>query len=188
MSPILDDKKRVPKENSVSFRSDFKAINIPSPDQPQGNSSLRVSLEGVALIRSGEGKDSETLPTTEQFKARNPYYTFENIILPQATRKNIDVLLSRIHNHKLLYETWELSKIDPAGRNKIVNFYGLPGTGKTLCAEALAHKLGKQIILRSITLKLSPNTSAKPVKISVSRFNRQPNKNPCYFSTKLILF
>jgi SpoVK/Ycf46/Vps4 family AAA+-type ATPase len=91
-------------------------------------------------------KNGQTLATVVQFKARDPYNTFDNIILPQITKKNIDALLSRINNHDLLYEKWELKKIDPTGRNKVINFYGLPGTGKTLCAEALAHKLKKQIV------------------------------------------
>lgn len=103
--------------------------------------------ECVSAILAKNGNTSEqTLATAEQFKARAPYCTFANIILPQVTKKNIDVLISRIDNHDLLYKTWELSKIDPAGRNKVINFYGLPGTGKTLCAEALAHKLDKEII------------------------------------------
>jgi len=111
--------------------------------------SMKAQLETSTTSQvqpKNDRSDEQTLATVEQFRARDPYYTFESIILPQTTRKNIDVLLSRIRNHTLLYEKWELSKIDPFGRNKVINFYGLPGTGKTMCAEALAHKLDKKLI------------------------------------------
>ncbi|MDR0901150.1 MAG: ATP-binding protein [Opitutaceae bacterium] len=80
------------------------------------------------------------------FVSRKPLYTFEQVILPDDVRAQFDVLKSRIKNHKLLYEEWGLDKIDPQGRHVAFNLYGVPGTGKTMCVEATAAELRKEII------------------------------------------
>ncbi len=54
--------------------------------------------------------------------------------------------LKKLRYHDVLYEEWGLKKIDPKGGSVVVNLFGPPGTGKSFCAEALAHHLGKQII------------------------------------------
>lgn len=113
---------------------------------PSKSITARTEKSNLSEVQPKDNDKEQTVSTVEQFKARKSYYTFDSIILPQTTRKNIDVMLSRIYNHTLLYQDWELAKIDPFGRNKVVNFYGPPGTGKTMCAEALADKLHKQLI------------------------------------------
>lgn len=80
------------------------------------------------------------------FEARKPLYRLEDVVLNDEVKEQIDVLRSRIANHRLLYEEWGLAKIDPQGTHISVSFYGPPGTGKTMCAEALAAELGVDII------------------------------------------
>ncbi len=89
---------------------------------------------------------AEAVPLLESFQPRPPIHRFADIILPEATRREVDVLLSRIRNHRLLYEDWGLKAIDPRGLSVAVSFYGLPGTGKTMCAEALVAEMGKTLI------------------------------------------
>src|SRR5712671_2993174 len=88
----------------------------------------------------------EALQTRERFELREPRYRIKDLILPEAVLRQIGILKSRIENHKLIYHEWEFQKIDPVGAGAAVNFYGPPGTGKTMCAEALASAMGKQIL------------------------------------------
>ena len=80
------------------------------------------------------------------FETRKPVYSLSDIVLNDPVKQQIRILVSRIKNHKLLYETWGLREIDPQGTHVAVNFYGPPGTGKTMCAEGLASELKKDII------------------------------------------
>lgn len=120
----------------------------------ESNRSLFHTLRGTTS--NGNGSAKPTPPTDNQcdlekewearFEAREPRQRIDDLILPSATRRNFDVMLSRIANHDLLYRDWGLAKIDPQGCCKTVNFYGPPGTGKTMCAEALAAELGRKIV------------------------------------------
>lgn len=81
-----------------------------------------------------------------RFSARQPVCSFDKLIYPAAVHRRIDALLARIRHHRMLYKDWNLQKIDPQGSHVAVNFYGPSGTGKTMCAEALAAALGMPII------------------------------------------
>lgn len=106
----------------------------------------KASAKGTTDPKSQVTSKEECVPLLESFQARTPLWKFEDIVLPVPCRRDIDVLLSRIRNHKLLYDDWGLRAIDPRGLAVAVNFYGLPGTGKTMCAEALAAEMGKDLI------------------------------------------
>jgi ATP-dependent 26S proteasome regulatory subunit len=49
------------------------------------------------------------------------------------------------NRHKLLHD-WQFNRFLKAGSALSVNFFGVPGTGKSITAEAIAHKLGLSII------------------------------------------
>lgn len=104
------------------------------------------SLANMKSRTDAVSKADETLQLGAAFQPRRPRFCFDGVILPPSTLRNIEILKSRINNHQLLYETWELSRIDPRGLSVAINFYGPPGTGKTMCSEALAAMLGKTLI------------------------------------------
>jgi len=75
-----------------------------------------------------------------------PERTFADVILPQATRRTLDQALAQVHNHGLIFGRWGLGERHATGLALAFNFAGPPGTGKTICAEAIAHALRKQLL------------------------------------------
>jgi SpoVK/Ycf46/Vps4 family AAA+-type ATPase len=76
-----------------------------------------------------------------------PRRTFDDVILPPATRRALDEALAQVTQHDLIFNRWGLGERHPTGLALAFNFAGAPGTGKTVCAEALAHSLGRRLFL-----------------------------------------
>jgi SpoVK/Ycf46/Vps4 family AAA+-type ATPase len=69
------------------------------------------------------------------------------VILPPRTRRALDAALTQVTQHDLIFKRWGLGERHPTGLALAFNFAGPPGTGKTICAEAIAHSLGRQLLL-----------------------------------------
>jgi SpoVK/Ycf46/Vps4 family AAA+-type ATPase len=76
-----------------------------------------------------------------------PRRTFADVILPPATRRAIEQALSQVSSHELIFHRWGLGERHPTGLALAFNFAGPSGTGKTICAEAIAHALGRPLLV-----------------------------------------
>ena len=76
-----------------------------------------------------------------------PQRTFADVILPPTTRRTLDEALAQVRNHALIFTRWGLGERHTTGLGLAFNFAGLPGTGKTICAEAIAHELGMKLLV-----------------------------------------
>ena len=76
-----------------------------------------------------------------------PRRTFDDVILPAGTRRALDAALAQVTQHDLIFNRWGLGERHPTGRALAFNFAGPPGTGKTICAEAIAHSLSRPLLL-----------------------------------------
>ena len=72
--------------------------------------------------------------------------TFADVVLPPRTRAALDEALSLVRSHELIFNRWGLGERHSTGLGLAFNFAGPPGTGKTICAEAIATALGKNIL------------------------------------------
>src|SRR5881396_1783748 len=76
-----------------------------------------------------------------------PQRTFADVILPPETRRSLEEALAQVRNHSLIFSRWGLGERHSSGLGLAFNFAGPPGTGKTICAEAIAHALGRRLLV-----------------------------------------
>jgi SpoVK/Ycf46/Vps4 family AAA+-type ATPase len=76
-----------------------------------------------------------------------PRRSFHDVILPPATRRALEVALAQVTQHDLIFKSWGLGERHNTGLGLAFNFAGPPGTGKTICAEAIAHSLGRTLLV-----------------------------------------
>ncbi|MGV3719615.1 MAG: ATP-binding protein [Actinomycetota bacterium] len=75
-----------------------------------------------------------------------PRRSFQDVVLPDATRQQLFEALIQIEKHRLIFTSWGLGERHPNGTGLVFNFAGPPGTGKTICAEAVAYTLGRKLL------------------------------------------
>lgn len=76
-----------------------------------------------------------------------PRRTFEDVILPPGTRRALESALAQVTQHDLIFRNWGLGERHSTGLGLAFNFAGPSGTGKTICAEAIAQSLGRQLLV-----------------------------------------
>jgi SpoVK/Ycf46/Vps4 family AAA+-type ATPase len=76
-----------------------------------------------------------------------PRLTFDDVVLPDSTRRALDQALTQVRRHDLIFRQWGLGERHATGHALVLNFAGPPGTGKTICAEAVAHALGRRLLV-----------------------------------------
>ncbi len=75
-----------------------------------------------------------------------PRRTFNDVILPERTFRALDQALAQVTSHDLIFRQWGLGDRHPTGLALAFNFAGPSGTGKTICAEAIAQALGRRLL------------------------------------------
>lgn len=89
-----------------------------------------------------KNKDSDQ----SSMQVEEPRWTLEEVALPSSTLNDVDEMLAYIANKRKLLHDWEFERFLKTGNGLSINFFGLPGTGKSITAEAVAQRLGTSIV------------------------------------------
>jgi len=108
------------------------------------NFTIIVTLEFKETQKkeTAEDKKRDELPV---FTTTKPRHSFDKIVLSVTVKKRIMATLSVIEKQDLVYHTWGFEEVDGIPR-AVINFFGQPGTGKTMCAHAIAAHLQKPLL------------------------------------------
>lgn len=120
------------------------------------NISVKITPNAPELTFNGnreetgaitDGGEYDYTARAAMYRAEKPLFTFERVILPEATRRQLDEAVAVIKYSSTVLGDWGLRDIMSSA--VALNFYGQPGTGKTMAAEAIASSLGRKIIRAS---------------------------------------
>lgn len=100
----------------------------------------------VVISHSDIEEDSPVTNDKEDFlNVYDPRWSLENVYIDEQSRKQIITALTIVKHKKKLFNEWGLKDTLNGGRGIVLNFWGPPGTGKSLSAEAIAHYLNKKV-------------------------------------------
>ena len=72
-------------------------------------------------------------------------FGFEDIVMNPSQRETLEHAIDQMNYRKQVYENWNYTKKYPYGRGLSVLLFGAPGTGKSMCAQVIAHELNLEL-------------------------------------------
>ena len=75
--------------------------------------------------------------------------SFESVILDDDRKQQITDAIAQVDHHDLIFNQWGFGEVFEKGTAISMLFYGQPGTGKTLMAQAIADKYNKELVFVS---------------------------------------
>lgn len=125
-----------------TFYTTSSCAIISSVTVPNDIKSIAVLYSLMAVDKKQIFKEKEET----KFVLTIPRFTFNDVVINETEKHAIFRALTIIKERETLFEKWQYKEVDPSTKS-ILCFHGAAGTGKTMCAHAVADFLGKKLLI-----------------------------------------
>lgn len=146
--------------------------------RPSATSFQGMSSVGVPHFSSMSLQDDDEDERPARITAPKPVVNLETVILPDEKKEEIRAAMSQVANHKLIFHEWGFDEVFEKGTAVTMLFWGIPGTGKTLAAQAIADELKYKIeVVSTAEIESSePGGAERNIKAVFQKASKSGNK------------
>jgi len=137
-----------------------------------------VKINGLErILESSESNKSNS--SSDMFSSVEPKFSMDQVVLNDSLKLEIEKTLIILEHKNIIYEEWGFNLIEKQPK-AIINFYGAPGTGKTMTAHAIANRLECKIVSVNYADIESKYVGDAPKNL-LGAFNSAKNQNALLF-------
>lgn len=109
--------------------------------------NIRESSQGRYLIFQIDGRNSGWVSDKDLVSAKATVSTvpLSSVILKQEKIEEIQAAIAQVENESQIFKDWGFDEVFEKGTAISMLFWGIPGTGKTLMAQAVADSIGADL-------------------------------------------